>query len=88
MTNMHSTLTTNAEQAALWNGFAGRGWVDSHDLMNHMFKPFEDLLVEHARALSPKRVLDMGCGTGGTTLALCRALGGQAAASASISRNP
>jgi ubiquinone/menaquinone biosynthesis C-methylase UbiE len=37
-----------------------------------MFKPFEELLVEAASAASASRVLDVGCGTGSTTLAVAR----------------
>src|SRR5690349_20047033 len=40
-----------------------------------MFKPLEDLLVDAVVAGSPRRVLDVGCGTGATTLAVSRRLG-------------
>jgi SAM-dependent methyltransferase len=66
----------NDEQAKLWNGPAGRGWVEAQELLDQMFKPFESLLVEATRpADSAQRVLDVGCGTGGTTLAVARRLG-------------
>ncbi|WIG93621.1 class I SAM-dependent methyltransferase [Myxococcus sp. SDU36] len=64
-------------QAALWNGPAGQAWVDSRDLLEGMFKPFEDLLVEAVQAHGARQVLDVGCGTGGTTLAVARRLGVQ-----------
>ena len=63
------------EQAALWNGDAGRAWVDAQQVLDGLFKPFEDQLVDAVRAGSARRVLDVGCGTGATTLALARALG-------------
>ncbi|HWX66875.1 MAG TPA: class I SAM-dependent methyltransferase [Rhodanobacter sp.] len=62
-------------QTALWNGHAGRAWVDAQEVLDQMFKPFEDLLVEAVRAGSGYRVLDVGCGTGSTTLAVARLLG-------------
>src|SRR5258707_696949 len=66
---------TANEQATLWNGLAGRAWVETQESLDHMFKPFEDLLVE-AVSLGPKRrVLDVGRGTGRTTLAVARLLG-------------
>jgi SAM-dependent methyltransferase len=40
-----------------------------------LFKPFEQLLVEAVSAASARRVLDVGCGTGSTTLAVARLLG-------------
>ena len=60
---------------ALWNGPAGRAWVEAQELLDQVFKPFEDLLVEAVCAGSGGRVLDVGCGTGSTTLAVARLLG-------------
>lgn len=66
---------TDNEQSALWNGLAGRAWVEAQDLLDQMFKPLEDLLVQAALAKPGGRVLDVGCGTGSTTLAVARSLG-------------
>lgn len=66
------------DQATLWNGSAGQAWIDAQAALDQMFRPVEALLVETARAASARSVLDVGCGTGGTTLALARALGAQA----------
>ena len=63
------------EQKALWNGPAGRAWVEGQDLLDRIYGPFADLLVEVVRDASGRRVLDVGCGTGGTTLAVARMLG-------------
>ena len=63
------------EQATLWNGRAGRAWVEAQELLDQMFQPFEDLLVEAVSAGRGSRVLDVGCGTGSTTLAVARRLG-------------
>jgi SAM-dependent methyltransferase len=41
--------------------------------LDHLFRPIEALLVE--AAAGARRVLDVGCGTGGTTLAIARSLG-------------
>ncbi|ATB32876.1 class I SAM-dependent methyltransferase [Melittangium boletus] len=66
---------TDNGQAALWNGRSGRAWVDAQEVLDQMLKPFEDLLVEAVRAGPGHRVLDVGCGTGSTTLAVARRLG-------------
>jgi SAM-dependent methyltransferase len=66
---------TDDEQEKLWNGVAGRGWVEAQELLDRLFKPFERLLVEAVSARSASRVLDVGCGTGSTTLAVARLLG-------------
>jgi SAM-dependent methyltransferase len=66
---------TDDEQEKLWNGVAGRAWVEAQELLDQLFKPFERLLVEAVSATSVTRVLDVGCGTGSTTLAVARLLG-------------
>jgi SAM-dependent methyltransferase len=66
---------TDDEQTTLWNGLAGRAWVEAQEMLDQMFKPFEDLLVEAVSAGSGGPVLDVGCGTGSTTLAVARLLG-------------
>ncbi|WP_280156398.1 class I SAM-dependent methyltransferase [Piscinibacter sp. XHJ-5] len=71
---MDATPATDNEQNALWNGLAGRAWVDAQHLLDAMYKPFEDLLVDAIPAGFAGRVLDVGCGTGSTTLALARRL--------------
>lgn len=69
--------TGNNEQTALWNGPAGRAWVDEQEVLDAVLEPFETLLVEAVRAASAQRVLDVGCGAGSTTLAAARLLGPQ-----------
>ncbi|MGN1288818.1 MAG: class I SAM-dependent methyltransferase [Bradyrhizobium sp.] len=63
------------EQRKLWNGAAGRAWVETRDVLEGMFKPLEDLLVRAVSDAAASRVLDIGCGTGATTFAVARALG-------------
>ncbi|MRG97120.1 class I SAM-dependent methyltransferase [Polyangium spumosum] len=72
---MNMARPTNDEQTTLWNGPAGHAWVEAQALLDEMFRPFEDLLVEAAAAGPGGHVLDVGCGTGSTTLAVARRLG-------------
>jgi SAM-dependent methyltransferase len=70
----------NDEQARMWNGPSGLAWVENQELLDRMFKPFEDLLVDVAAAKPRGSVLDVGCGAGATTLAVARGPGAAEAA--------
>jgi ubiquinone/menaquinone biosynthesis C-methylase UbiE len=72
---MDTIQPANADQIAMWNGCAGRGWVEAQESLDRLFAPFEDLLVEVVAKSEAQRVLDIGCGTGSTTLAIARQLG-------------
>jgi SAM-dependent methyltransferase len=65
---------TDNPQAVLWNGPAGRAWVESQALLDRLFTPFEALLVDAVAEREARHVLDVGCGTGATTLAVARLL--------------
>jgi SAM-dependent methyltransferase len=72
---MTATQRANDEQTKLWNGDAGLAWVEAQEFLDAMFRPIEGLLVEEVLGASARRVLDIGCGTGSTTLAVARRLG-------------
>ncbi len=63
------------EQSALWNGPGGRAWVALHEMLDGMLLRFEELLVDAVVAERAARVLDVGCGTGATSLAIARRAG-------------
>ncbi|MFJ8994214.1 class I SAM-dependent methyltransferase [Streptomyces sp. NPDC102279] len=63
------------EQAARWNGPSGNAWVEAQDVVDALYRPLQDLLVEAVPEGRGGRVLDVGCGTGGTTVAVARRLG-------------
>ncbi len=65
---------STARQHEIWKGTGGRGWVKAEPLLDHIFKPLEHLLADAASATSARRVLDVGCGTGATTVAVARRL--------------
>lgn len=62
------------QQSAGWQGTGGNMWVEAQELLDQMFQPIEDLLMQGLPA-ETRRLLDVGCGTGATTLAAARRLG-------------
>lgn len=71
------THKTKDAQTRLWNGPSGHAWVEAQALLDRMFEPFQDMLVDAVRTGRGGQVLDVGCGTGATTRAVARALGTQ-----------
>jgi SAM-dependent methyltransferase len=74
---MDGARTTTDPQATRWNGLAGRAWVEAQAVLDGVLAPFDDLLLSAVPAGSGSRVLDVGCGTGATTVAIARRLGAQ-----------
>jgi SAM-dependent methyltransferase len=71
------TDAPNADQDDYWNGRAGQTWAQLQTLMDRQLEP---LGLEAQRVLNPKpgeRLIDIGCGSGQTTLALAQAVGPQ-----------
>jgi len=65
----------NDEQSQLWNGTAGRAWVEEQAMLDATYLPIENLLADEAAKHDARDVLDVGCGSGATTLAIARRLG-------------
>jgi SAM-dependent methyltransferase len=72
---MSDTQQANLDQAELWNDTAGRNWVEMQSVLDDVLAPFETLLIEHALNDGTRHLLDIGCGSGSTTLAAARRLG-------------
>lgn len=72
---MNTPQQANADQIALWNDTAGRAWVETQETLDAVLLPFEEQLVAAVAKSKARRVLDVGCGTGSTTLAIARHVG-------------
>jgi len=65
----------NADQAAYWNGPAGRRWMDRQDTQDVLLAPIAELLLDRAHPGKGERVVDIGCGCGATSIELARRVG-------------
>jgi SAM-dependent methyltransferase len=68
-------MSTVDGQAALWNGVGGHAWVQAQGVLDGLLEPLQRLLLEAVEEGPAGPVLDVGCGTGGTTVAIARARG-------------
>ena len=57
----------NTDQAAYWNGPAGRRWMERQDTQDILLAPISELLFDRAHPGKGERVVDIGCGCGATT---------------------
>jgi SAM-dependent methyltransferase len=65
----------NPAQAEYWNTKRGEQWVTHQDALDARFAGIRDQLLARAKMQPGERAIDIGCGTGATTLALAAAVG-------------
>ncbi len=68
--------TANEDQAEYWGkSESGTKWLTFEDKLDHMLAPVLDLVLEQAELEPGMRVLDIGCGTGASTIAAAKRVG-------------
>jgi SAM-dependent methyltransferase len=72
---MSDVVERHADQVAYWNGPGAEHWVAQQAHTDAMLAPIGEAILEHAAPQPGERVLDIGCGCGGTTLALASRVG-------------
>lgn len=65
----------NADESARWNGPTGGAWAEHQAAMDATHRGSLALLLEAARLFPGDAVLDIGCGTGASTLAAAEVVG-------------
>jgi len=70
------TGPANRDQAEYWAADAGPKWVGHQAQLDSLMAPVLNRLLAAAEPRSGDAVLDIGCGTGASTLALADAVGG------------
>jgi ubiquinone/menaquinone biosynthesis C-methylase UbiE len=65
----------NADQIAYWNGPGGQRWADRQQSQDIVLAPVADLLIDRARPAAGERIVDVGCGSGATSIALAQKVG-------------
>src|SRR5690349_19997953 len=65
----------NADRAADWNGESGERWVAHQARLDARLAVFSHAAIEAAAPAAGERVLDVGCGTVASTLALADRVG-------------
>jgi SAM-dependent methyltransferase len=62
----------NADQIAYWNGPGGQRWAGRQQAQDILLAPVLDILIDRAAPKAGERILDVGCGSGATTIAFGR----------------
>jgi SAM-dependent methyltransferase len=60
----------NADQIAYWNGPGGQRWSDRQTAQDILLAPVSQVLINRIEAKPGDRILDVGCGCGGLSMAL------------------
>jgi SAM-dependent methyltransferase len=65
----------NADQIAYWNGPGGQRWARRQQVQDVLLGPIADILLDRAKPEAGERVVDVGCGSGATSIAFARKVG-------------
>ncbi len=68
-------MTDNTEQKEFWNDLKGDLWVELQTKIDPMLAVFDEKLLEVLDVQKGERALEIGCGTGTTTLKMADRLG-------------
>ena len=73
--NASSGHDQNADQIAYWNGPGGQRWASRQQAQDILLAPVADVLIDRAEPAAGERIIDIGCGSGFTTIAFAQKVG-------------
>jgi ubiquinone/menaquinone biosynthesis C-methylase UbiE len=65
----------NTDQIAYWNGPGGQRWANRQQAQDILLGPVADILIDRASPRAGERIIDVGCGSGATTVAFAQKVG-------------
>src|SRR3954463_2609357 len=68
-------MVANEDQIKFWNEKAGQAWTELQERMDANLSPIHDAVIAFAAPIPGMAILDVGCGTGLTSMALAGILG-------------
>jgi len=72
---MSERTIANTAQHQYWNTVAGPRWVGLGGFVERRVGAVNDLLLARSRVTAGESVIEIGCGTGATTVPLAEAVG-------------
>jgi SAM-dependent methyltransferase len=77
MSDNLSANSANPDQEYYWNSASGKKWITFQAGIDATFSRINERLLERARPEIGNQVLDIGCGTGATSMDFARAVGSE-----------
>ena len=75
MANAKPSSQSNSDQEKYWNSNAGKKWVEFQDELDQLLERVNDRLLQRSEIELGERVVDIGCGTGATTMSVASLVG-------------
>ena len=72
---MNDPARNHSDQIEYWNGAGAAPWVERQERIDRMLAGVAEIAIARADPRPGESVVDVGCGTGATTLEIARRVG-------------